>query len=70
MEMMIRMLVDLSNRFQATEDKQKEKAASPTVSPPTFFPNRRRAVRRQPSPTHEPDLFETMRQMVTVAKRL
>ena len=65
---MTKMLVDLSNRVQGTEDQQKEKAASPTARPSNSHHNRRRAVRCQLSSTQEPDLSATVR--LRVAKRL
>ena len=68
LDIMMNMLIDLSRRIQATEDHQREMAASPAASPPTSHPGRRRARRHQPWPTEERDLPRKVRQMV--AKRL
>ena len=56
------MLIDLFSRVEAVEDDQNEKAASPTASPSTSHPGRRRAARRQLSPTQELDMSEGVRQ--------
>ena len=64
LETMMRILADLSNRVQAMEEHQKQKAVSPTASPSTSHLVKRRVLRHQPSPISEPDMAEEVRQMV------
>ena len=66
-EVMMRRPTDLTSRVQATEDQQREVAASPSDSQSTSHPVRRRA-RCQLSPSQEPDLSDEVRQRI--AKRM
>ena len=50
LEIMMRILADLSTRMQAMEEHQKQKVASPTASPSTSHRDKRRPTRHHPSP--------------------
>ena len=57
LDVMMKMLTDLSSRVKMTEYQQIEVGASTTVSPPTSCPVRSN-TRRHMSPDQEPDLSE------------
>ena len=61
LEVMLRMLVDLSSRVQATKDQQMEVVASPTASPSTSRPDGRRAAKCQLPLTASPVTFRPSR---------
>ena len=68
MEEMKKMLVDLYTQVMATEDQQREVAASHTSSPSRSCPIRRTA-KHQLSPDQEGDQSEEVRQRVVKSMR-